>query len=301
MFWEELLMEKNNFMQSEFYIEIPKQHQDVQPGIESQMNPRPVFYHQSYNKVSSRLKGKVSLITGGDSGIGRAVALAFAREGANVAIIYFNEDLDANETKTIIEKFGGKCIVIKGDISDENFCNSAIERVINEFNKLDILVNNSAVQFSKNTVEEITAEQLQRTFAVNVFGAFYLTKASLKHLKEGSSIINTTSVTAYHGSETLLDYSSTKGALVSFTRSLALNLAPRRIRVNAVAPGPIWTPLIPSSFDENKTSQFGKNVPLGRPGQPVEVAGAYVFLASDDASYITGQAIHINGGEIVNG
>jgi len=279
----------------------PPQKQDKQPGIESQMNPRPVFEDPNY-RPSVKLHGKTAIITGGDSGIGRAVSIAFASEGADVAIIYLDEHSDAEETKMHIEKRGRKCLLIPGDIGDERFCMQAVQKVIGEFGKIDVIVNNAAEQHPQNSIEDITAEQLERTFRTNVFGVFYLTKAAMHYLKEGASIINTTSVTAYAGNERLLDYSSTKGALTTFTRSLALQLASRNIRVNAVAPGPIWTPLITSSASsEQEVTEFGANTPMGRAGQPVELAQAYVYLASDDSSYMTGQTIHINCGKIVIG
>ncbi len=277
----------------------PKQHQNHHPGFENEMVPLPIYDNPLYNKQNDRLKNKVAIITGGDSGIGRAVSIAFAKSGCDISIIYYNEDEDALFTKQRIEYEGKKCLLIKGDIKDSKFCKEAIEYTLNEYKKINILVNNSAVQ--QDSIIDIDDEQFDKTFKTNVYGAFYLTKAVLPYLKCGDSIINTTSVVAYHGHETLLDYSMTKGALTTFTRSLSMQLATKGIRVNAVAPGPIWTPLIPSSFDEEKVSKFGNNTPMQRAGQPVECSGAYVFLASDDASYITGQTIHINGGEIVNG
>jgi NAD(P)-dependent dehydrogenase (short-subunit alcohol dehydrogenase family) len=241
------------------------------------------------------------MIRGGDSGIGRAVAIAFAREGADVAILYLNEHKDAEETKRLVEEEGRRCVTIAGDVGEERFCRDAVERVVREFRRLDILINNAAEQHPQETIEKITADQLERTFRTNIFSMFFMTKAALPHLKEGNAIVNTTSVTAYKGSATLLDYSSTKGAIVAFTRSLSQALAERKIRVNGVAPGPIWTPLIPSTFPEEKVESFGSNVPLKRAGQPEEVAPSYVFLASDDSSYMTGQIIHPNGGMVVNG
>jgi NAD(P)-dependent dehydrogenase (short-subunit alcohol dehydrogenase family) len=241
------------------------------------------------------------LITGGDSGIGRAVAVAYAREGADVAIAYLNEHGDAEETKRMVEGEGRRCILIAGDIGDDSFCKEAVEQTVRELGGLDVLVNNAAEQHPQESIEDITNEQLERTFRTNIFAMFYLTRAALTHLKKGSAIINTTSVTAYRGSPELLDYSSTKGAITAFTRSLALSLAEKGIRVNAVAPGPIWTPLIPSTFDEEKVKTFGADTPMKRPGQPEEVAPSYVFLASDDSSYMTGQVLHPNGGEVVNG
>lgn len=294
-------MENTSTYLQEFYMKIDPQHQGVQPGIEADMNPRPIFEHPEYNKAGKRLENKVMMITGGDSGIGRAVSIAYAKEGADVAIVYFNEDKDAEETKKKVEEQGRKCLLIKGDITDENFCNNAVETVVRTFGKLSILINNAAIQIPQNSITDITSEQFEKTFRTNIFSFFYFAKAALGHLKEGDCIINTSSITAYKGHETLVDYSSTKGAIATFTRSLAIQLAPKRIRVNAVAPGPIWTPLIPASFDEKKVGEFGKDTPLGRCGQPVELAQAYVFLGSNDASYMTGQTMHINGGEIING
>lgn len=264
------------------------------------MTPRPQAQDEKF-KGSDKLQGKVALITGGDSGIGRAVAIAFAKEGAHVAVMYLNEHQDARETQRLVEAHKRRCILIPGDVGDEAFCKQAVMETIEAFEQLDILVNNAAEQHPQESLEQISADQLERTFRTNIFGMFFLTKAALPHLKPGSAIINTTSVTAYRGSPTLLDYSSTKGAIVSFTRSLSQSLAEKGIRVNAVAPGPIWTPLIPSTFSEERVEQFGQKQPLGRPGQPEEVAPSYVFLASDDASYMTGQVLHPNGGEVVNG
>lgn len=288
-----------NFIQS-FPKQIPPQHQNIHPGIEKDMNPKPIYDNPNH-KGSGRLPNKVTLITGGDSGIGRAVAIAYAKEGSDIAIVYFNEHQDAEETKEAIMSYGRRCILIPGDIKDSTFCKSAIIQTITELGGLDILINNAAVQYVQNTIENITDAQLEETFRTNIFSMFYLTREALSHMKRGSSIINTASITAYNGHELLIDYSSSKGAIVTFTRSMAISLAPRGIRVNAVAPGPIWTPLIPSSFDTNKVKQFGSNTSFGRPGQPVELAPAYVFLGSDDASFITGEVVHVNGGEIVNG
>ncbi|MBK1989315.1 SDR family oxidoreductase [Sphaerospermopsis aphanizomenoides BCCUSP55] len=277
----------------------PPQTQES-PGLESEMKPKPKAEDEQH-RGSGKLKDKIALITGGDSGIGRAVAIAFAKEGADVAIVYLQEHQDANETKNLVEQQGRKAVSIVGDITDEKFCQRAVEQTVDEFGKLDILVNNAAEQHPKSSIEEITQEQLERTFKTNIFSMFFLTKAAMKYLHEGSAIINTTSVTAYKGSSQLLDYSSTKGAIVAFTRSLSQNLVSKGIRVNAVAPGPIWTPLIPSTFPEEKVESFGAQVPMGRAGQPEEVAPSFVFLASDDSAYMSGQVLHPNGGEIVNG
>jgi len=278
----------------------PAQSQSQQPGRESEMTPRPQAEDSSY-RGSGKLLNKVALITGGDSGIGRAVAIAFAKEGADVAIGYLNEHEDAKETKQHVEKLGQRCLTIAGDIGNEQFCQQAVEQVVAEMGQLDILVNNAAEQHPQDSIEKISAEQLERTFRTNIFSMFYLTKAALPHLKAGSAIINTTSVTAYKGSPQLLDYSSTKGAIVAFTRSLSQSLVEKGIRVNGVAPGPIWTPLIPSTFPPEKVESFGQEAPMARAGQPEEIAPSYVFLASDDASYMAGQILHPNGGIVVNG
>ena len=284
----------------DFPKQIPAQKQDKQPGIEKLMNPRPVFEDPDY-KASNRLQGKVAVITGGDSGIGRAVAVAYALEGADIAVLYLNEHEDAEETKGIIEGKGRKCITIAGDIGEESFCFEAVKQIIGTLREIDILVNNAAEQHAQNSVEDITKEQLERTFKTNIFSMFFMVKACLPHMKEGTTIINTSSITAYKGHERLIDYSCSKGAIATFTRSLAISLSNRNIRVNSVAPGPIWTPLIPSSFTEEEVAKFGSNTNLGRPGQPVELAPTYVFLASDASTFITGETIHVNGGEIVNG
>ena len=278
----------------------PPQHQDQQPGRESEMTPQPKADDPQY-RGSGKLQGKVALITGGDSGIGRAVAIAYAKEGADVAIVYLNEHDDAKKTKHLVEQLGRHLLAIAGDIGDESFCQQAVQQTVDEFGKLDILINNAAEQHPQPSIEDITAQQLERTFRTNIFSMFFLTKAALKYLKEGSAIINTTSVTAYKGNQQLLDYSSTKGAIVAFTRSLSQSLVEKGIRVNGVAPGPIWTPLIPSTFPKDKVESFGKQVPMARAGQPEEIAPSYVFLASDDSSYMTGQILHPNGGEVVNG
>lgn len=278
----------------------PKQHQEQRPGRQSEMAPKPES-EASYYQGSGKLKDKVALITGGDSGIGRAVAIAYAKEGADVAIIYLNEHEDAKETQRQVEQENRKFLAIAGDIGDEQFCQHAVQMTIKAFGKLDVLVNNAAEQHPQESIENISAEQLERTFRTNIFSMFYLTKAALPHLKEGSAIVNSTSVTAYKGNPQLLDYSTTKGAIVAFTRSLSQALVDKGIRVNGVAPGPIWTPLIPSTFPEDKVASFGAQVPMQRPGQPSEIAPSYVFLASQDSSYMSGQILHPNGGEVVNG
>ncbi|SFU67392.1 SDR family oxidoreductase [Pontibacter akesuensis] len=277
--------------------EFPPQQME-QPGKEHKMNPEPEIIRDSY-KGSDKLKDKVALITGGDSGIGRAVAVHYAREGADVAIVYLNEDKDAQDTKEMVEKEGRKCILIAGDVGEETFAKSAVKRTVEELGRLDILVNNAGEQHEQKDIRDITDEQLKRTFATNIFGMFYFVKAALDHLKEGSTIINTTSVTAYHGNKLLLDYSSTKGAILAFTRTLAQMVADKKIRVNGVAPGPIWTPLIPASFDEEHVKTFGQKTLLKRAGQPSEVAPAYVYLASEDSAFTIGEIMHINGGEMV--
>jgi NAD(P)-dependent dehydrogenase (short-subunit alcohol dehydrogenase family) len=264
------------------------------------MAPRPRFEPPQYIG-SGKLFGKAALITGGDSGIGRAVAVLFAKEGADVAISYLNEHKDAAETCRLVERERRRCFAIPGDVGDEKHCRQIVQETVKRLGKIDILVNNAAEQHPQPDIEKISAKQLERTFRTNIFSQFFLTKAALKYFKEGAVIINTTSVTAYRGSAHLLDYAATKGAIVAFTRSLAEALAERKIRVNGVAPGPIWTPLIPSTFPAEKVEKFGKDVPLGRAGEPMEVAPAYVFLASSDSSYMTGQVLHPNGGEIING
>ncbi len=278
----------------------PPQHQTSQPGLESEMEPKPQSLGSNY-QAANKLKGKVALVTGGDSGIGRAIAILFAKEGANVAISYLDEHSDAEETKRHIETEGQECLLIPGDIGNEPFCQKIVEQTVQKFGQLDILVNNAAEQHPQQSIEQITAEQLEHTFRTNIFSMFYLAKAALPHLKAGSTIINSSSVTAYKGNSSLLDYSSTKGAIVAFTRSLSASLVDKGIRVNGVAPGPIWTPLIPSTFPEEKVEKFGAQVPMQRAGQPEEVAPCYVFLASSDSSYMTGQMLHPNGGDVVNG
>ncbi len=277
----------------------PPQHQNRQPGFEYVMNPQPV---SECGKMCRKLEHKVALITGGDSGIGRAVAYDFVKEGACVAIVYYDEELDAKETAERIRELGGKCLLMRGDLKDRNFVEYCVERTIDHFGKLDILVNNHAVQFVQRSIMDISQEQLECTFRTNVFSFFYLIQSALPYMGEGSSIINTTSVTAYQGNKDLIDYSATKGAIVALTRSLSLSLADKGIRVNGVAPGPIWTPLIPASYSAEEVATFGKktsHVPMNRAGQPCEVSPCYVFLASDDSSYMTGQVLHPNGGTIV--
>ncbi|CUX14047.1 SDR family oxidoreductase [Clostridium sp. C105KSO13] len=277
----------------------PAQHQDKQPGKESIMNPRPLFEDPNY-KAAGKLLNKVAVITGGDSGIGRAVALTYAKEGADVAIVYKDEHEDAKETEQLICAAGRRCLSISADLRKEQEAARVTEMVIGEFGKVDILVNNAGVQYPQNSISEITQEQLQCTFESNIFSQFYMTKAVLPHMQKGCSIINTTSITAFEGQPTLIDYSATKGAILSFTRSLALSLVAQGIRVNAVAPGPIWTPLIVSSFAESEVKTFGSNTPMARAGQPYELAPAYVFLGCEDSSYISGQVIHVNGAMIIN-
>lgn len=279
----------------------PPQHQDCQPGLEYLMEPRPIS-DNPYYRGSCKLQGKIAIITGGDSGIGRAVAYAFAKEGADIAISYLCEHKDANETKAYIEGLGRKCILIPGDLRDEEMSKVVVEKTLECFGKIDILVNNHGVQFVQKSILDITAKQLDDTFRTNVYAFFYMTKATLPYLKKGASIINTTSITAYKGEPLLIDYSATKGAVLTFTRSLSQSLISKGIRVNGVAPGPIWTPLIPSSFSAKEVETFGSDtskVPMNRAGQPFEVATSFVFLASDDSSYMSGQILHPNGGAIV--
>lgn len=282
--------------------QLPPQHQETQPGRETEMHPKPEYIRHGY-KGSDKLKGKIALITGGDSGIGRSVAVHFAREGADIAIAYYheNETADAQDTKALIENEGRKCLLLPGDLKDPDFCRSIVTDTISGLGGLNILVNNAAMQFPQKEFGAISDDQLELTFETNIYPYFRTTQQALKHFEKGDVIINTASVTAYEGNPLLVDYSSTKGAIVSFTRALAAQLAEKAIRVNGVAPGPIWTPLIPASFDEEQVAKFGTDTPLGRPGQPSEIGPAYVYLASEDSSYMTGQILHLNGGTPVGG
>jgi NAD(P)-dependent dehydrogenase (short-subunit alcohol dehydrogenase family) len=276
------------------------QHQP-RPGSERRMNPHPVFDYPE-SKGNNKLKNKIAFITGGDSGIGKAVAILFAKEGADIVIAYLNEHKDAKDTKQVVEEqYRRKCLLIPGDLSKEKHCISAIKKTVKEYLRIDILVNNAAKHYVNKTPEELSTCEMIQTFELNIFSFFWITKAALPYMKKGSCIINTASVTAYRGSSSLIDYSSTKGAIVSFTRSLSSSLIKRGIRVNGVAPGPVWTPLIPSSFSKKRTAQHGSDVPMKRAGEPAEIAPSYLFLASDDSSYISGQFLHPNGGEIING
>jgi NAD(P)-dependent dehydrogenase (short-subunit alcohol dehydrogenase family) len=276
---------------------LPAQEQDHQPGREQPMQPQPQF--EPKFPGAGKLNGKVAIVSGGDSGIGRAVAVAMAREGARIAIVYLEEHKDANATRDLVAREGSQAILLAGDVGDEAFCEAAVEATVEQFGRLDILVNNAAEQHETDDVRNIDAAQIERTFRTNIFSMFFMTKHALRHMPRGGAIINTASVTAYQGHKTLIDYSATKGAIVTLTRSLSEALTKDGIRVNAVAPGPIWTPLIPASFDPKHVAKHGASVPMQRPGQPNEVAPCYVFLASDDASYISGQVLHPNGGDVV--
>lgn len=277
-----------------------KKKQYQQPGIEAVMKPKPKVNDIKY-KGSDKLKNKVAIITGGDSGIGHAVALFFAKEGADIVIAYLNEHKDAKKIKKQIEALGRKCVLMAGDLSKEPFCQKVVKNTIKQFGRLNILVNNAGEQHPKDNITDISAAQILKTFSTNIFSYFYMIKAAMPYLKKGSAIINTASVTCYKGSDHLIDYSATKGAIVALTRSLSNAVVKKGIRVNAVAPGPVWTPLIDASFSQKHIKKFGKNVPMGRPGQPEEIAPSYVFLASDDSSYMSGQVLHPNGGVVVNG
>ena len=287
-------------MQKQTKKKIRPQQKQQRPGLEKNMNPIPETDPIKYPK-EGKLKGKVALITGGDSGIGKATALLFAKEGADIVIAYLSETKDAKQTQKEVESYSRKCTLIKGDLGKENHCKKVIETAIKNHKKIDIIVNNAGLHWEAESIEDISTEQLSKTFQNNFFSYFWITKYAMPYLKKGASIINTTSVTAYRGSPQLIDYASTKGAIISFTRSLSANLIEKGIRVNAVAPGPIWTPLISSSFKPKKNSEFGSDSPMKRAGMPNEVAPSFLFLATDDSSFISGQVLHPNGGEIVNG
>ncbi|WP_078382414.1 SDR family oxidoreductase [Sutcliffiella halmapala] len=278
----------------------PAQEQVKQPGIENKMVPEPIYNNPAY-KGSGKLEGKNAIITGGDSGIGRATAIAFAKEGANVSIVYLDEHNDAKETKKLVEEYGVRCLLYSGDVGQKDFCTDVVKQTVEEFGSLQVLVNNAAEQHYQKRIEDISSDQLLRTFQTNIFSYFYFIQAAMPFLKEGSSIINTASIVSYKGQPVLMDYAATKGAIVALTRSLSANIVGSGIRVNGVAPGPIWTPLIPASFPAENVEEFGTDTPMGRPGQPAELAPAYVYLASDDSTYVSGQMLHVNGGTVVNG
>ena len=279
---------------------LPPQHQNQRPGREEKMQPRPDYYSSAY-RPAGKLTGKVAIVTGADSGIGRAVAVYFAREGADVVMLYLEEHEDAELTRREVELSGREALMFAGDVADAEHCKEVIKQTLAKFGQIDVLVNNAGEQHPQQNLEDISDDQLEKTFSSNIFAMFRLTRAVLPHMRSGATIINTTSITAYKGNPVLIDYSATKGAVTSFTRSLSLNLAERGIRVNGVAPGPVWTPLIPSTFEEDTVSTFGANTPLGRPGQPSDLGPAYVYLACDDSSYMTGQVLHLNGGSVING
>lgn len=281
---------------TDFQVRFPPQHQNVQPGMEYLMMPKPVFDNPNY-KASGKLLGKVAIITGGDSGIGRAVAVLFAKEGANLVIAYFNEDQDANYTKQYVERLGAKCLILKGDIKDRSFSKQIVRETLNTFGKIDVLINNAGVQFQQKELTNITDEQFDYTIKTNVYGMFYLTKEALQYLQPGASIINVTSITTFKGEPELIDYVTSKGAIVGFTRSLATNLASKNIRVNAVSPGVFWTPLQPACWEASKIPTLGSDSPMKRAGETVEIAPIFLYLASNDSTYTTGQVFHINGGE----
>lgn len=279
---------------------LPPQHQDIPHGSEGQMRPQPIYIDEHY-RAAGKLEGKVAIISGADSGIGRAVAVHFAEEGCDIVLLYLDREEDARHTQAEVEKRGRQVLPLAGDVADAGFCKQVVDEAVGKWGHIDILINNAGEQQPQEGLEDISEDQWEQTFRTNIFGMFQLTKAALPHLKEGATIVNTTSITAYKGNPMLLDYSSTKGAITTFTRSLALNLVKRGIRVNAVAPGPIWTPLIPSTFPEDKVATFGAETPMQRPGQPSEVAPSFVYLASNDSSYVSGQVLHVNGGYVVNG
>lgn len=281
---------------NKFRVEFPPQMQTMQPGFEYLMVPKPIFDNPNY-KASGKLKGKVAIITGGDSGLGRSIAVHFVKEGAKVVIAYLNEHEDANDTKKYIESLGGTCILISGDVKDPNFCKEIVNRTLNNFGKIDILINNAGVQFQKKNIEDISNDQFDYTMRSNIYSIFYLTKAAVPHMKEGSSIINVSSITTFYGEPELMDYVTSKGAIVGFTRAVSSNLVKKKIRVNAVAPGFFWTPLQPACWEPCKIPVLAADVPMGRAGQPYEIAPLFVYLASDDSSFMTGQVLHINGGQ----
>ncbi|WP_447555412.1 SDR family oxidoreductase [Vreelandella sp. EE22] len=277
----------------------PPQHQDKQPGDEHAMRPEPEYIRESYRGVD-KLLDKVAIITGGDSGIGRAVAVHYAREGADSVIVHLKEDEDAEETKRLVEAEGRRCLVLKGDVGEPGFCREIVQKTLDEYGKLNILINNAAEQYDWDDITDIPDDQLQRTFQTNIFSHFYMVKAALPHLNTGDTIIATSSINAFKGNATLIDYTATKGAIQGLMRSLAMSLMDRGIRVNAVAPGPVWTPLIPASMEDEKVASFGGQVPMDRAGQPSEMGPAYVYLASEESSYMSGQTLHLNGGVILN-
>ena len=291
--------DKKGIKSTVYNILAPEQEQNVQPGMEYLMNPLPIFDNPNY-KGSGKLKDKVAIITGGDSGLGRACSIAFIKEQAKVVIVYLNEDKDAKDTKEYIEKLGGDCLLIKGNITDHNFCKKIVEKTLNKYGKIDILINNAGVQYQQDKLENISDEQFDWTMKVNIYGMFYLTKEVLPYLKSGSSIINLSSVTTFYGDPQLIDYVTTKGAIVGFTRALARNLALKNIRVNAIAPGFFWTPLQPACWVKEKIPSLGSNAAMARGAMPYELAPTFVYLASNDSSYVTGEVIQVNGGEVMS-
>lgn len=280
---------------TKFKLQFPPQEQNIQPGMEYKMEPRPIFDNPNY-KGSNKLKDKIAIITGGDSGIGRAVAIAYVKEGAKVVIVYLNEEIDAKETEEYIKQLGGECLLLKGDVKDKNFCDYIVNKTMKEYGKIDILVNNAGVQFQQKSLLDISDEQFDYTMKTNIYSIFYLTKRTLRHMCEGSSIINVSSVTTFYGEPELIDYVTSKGAIIGFTRALSTNLADKNIRVNAVAPGYFWTALQPACWEKEKIPTLGADAPMKRAGQTYEIAPLFVYLASNDSSYVTGQTMHINGG-----